>query len=256
MISIVLPCLNELRHGYLPAILANLQAQEGEKEIIAVVSPSQDDTLATLHSQPGIQVIETAVRNRAQRLSVGIAASCGDVVLLHHPATLLPPRQALGQILTAIANPQIHWGGFHHQFDWDHWLLQFTSWYSNQVRSRYGQILYLDHCPFARREALNAIGAVPDMDIFEDTALSQRLQDYGAPILLSGRVTTSARRFRQRGVYQQAWLNQQLKLMYHLGASPAAMNRVYERRSQINVTYEAAAAQSAAMGDRPSDQTS
>ena len=256
MISIVLPCLNELRHGYLPAILANLQTQTGEKEIIAVVSPSQDDTLTTLQNQSGIQVIETTAHNRAQRLSVGIAASHGDVVLLHHPATLLPPQVALTQVATAIADPQICWGGFHHQFDWDHWLLRFTSWYSNQVRSRHGQILYLDHCPFARREILNEIGAVPDMDIFEDTALSQRIQSYGAPVLLPGRVTTSARRFRQRGVYQQAWVNQQLKLMYYLGASPAAMNRVYERQSQINVTYEGVATQPEAVGDRPSDQTS
>ncbi|MEB3267393.1 MAG: glycosyltransferase [Leptolyngbya sp.] len=239
MISIVLPCLNELRHGYLPAILANLQAQAGAKEIIAVVSPSQDDTLAVLQATPGLQVIDSHAQNRAQRLSVGIAASRGEAVLLHHPATLLPDRVALEQIEAAITDPQIHWGGFHHGFDWNHWLLRFTSWYSNQVRSRYGQVLYLDHCIFARRSTLTAIGAVPDMDIFEDTALSERLQPYGPPVLLPGCVTTSARRFRSRGVYRQAWLNQQLKLMYHLGASPAMMNRLYERQAQINVTYQA-----------------
>jgi glycosyltransferase involved in cell wall biosynthesis len=246
VISVVLPCLNELRHGYLPHILQNLQGQRGEKELIAVVSPCQDDTLAVLQATPNLRVMETSVRNRAQRLSVGIDASRGDVVLLHHPATLLPDTTALEQIQQAIADPQVVWGGFRHGFDWSHPLLRFTSWYSNRIRAAWGRVLYLDHCPFARREVLQAIGGVPDMDIFEDTALSQRLQAWGRPCLLPGTVVTSARRFRQRGVYRQAWINQQLKLMYHAGASPEAMNRLYERRSQINVTY----------GDSPGDSAS
>ncbi|NJL42651.1 MAG: hypothetical protein HC935_03250 [Pseudanabaena sp. SU_2_4] len=34
LISIVLLCFNEVRHGYLERILANLHEQEGHKEII------------------------------------------------------------------------------------------------------------------------------------------------------------------------------------------------------------------------------
>jgi hypothetical protein len=237
MVSVVLPCLNELRHGYLPKILENLAQQQGDPELIAVVSPSQDDTLATLQQASGWRVITSEAQNRAQRLTIGIAASSSELVLLHHPATTLPPNTALQQIEQAMADPQVSWGGFRHGFDWDHWLLRFTSWYSNQVRAR--QVLYLDHCIFARKSALDAIDGVPDLDIFEDTALSQKLQAFGPPRLLPGAVTTSARRFQSRGIYQQALLNQGLKLMYHSGLDPGWMNRLYERRSQINVTYGA-----------------
>ena len=257
MVSVVLPCLNELRHGYLPQILENLAQQQGDHELIAVVSPSQDDTLAILQGAIGWRVIPSEAQNRAQRLTVGIAASASEVVLLHHPATVLPPHNALQHIAQAIADPKITWGGFHHGFDWDHGLLRFTSWYSNQVRVRLGRVLYLDHCIFARKSALDAIAGVPDLDIFEDTALSQKLQRFGPPHLLPGRVTTSARRFRDRGVYQQALLNQGLKLMYHSGLDPQWMNRLYERRSQINVTYSPseAAKQPGGMGQNrdPSD---
>ncbi|MGD1908057.1 MAG: glycosyltransferase [Leptolyngbyaceae cyanobacterium] len=237
MVSVVLPCLNELRHGYLPKILENLAQQQGNHEFIAVVSPSQDDTLATLQQAKGWRVIATEAQNRAQRLTIGIAASTSETVLLHHPATVLPTHTALQQIDQAVLNSDVTWGGFHHGFDWDHWLLQFTSWYSNQVRARLGQILYLDHCIFARKSALEAISGVPDLDIFEDTALSQKLQAFGPPYLLPRAITTSARRFRNRGIYQQAMLNQGLKLMYHSGLDPQWMNRLYERRSQINVNY-------------------
>ena len=238
MISVILPCFNELRHGYLPHILANLCQQQGEKEILAVLSPNNDGSKELIQQHPQVRLIESDARNRAQRLNNGIAASQGEVVLLHHPATLLPPTEALSLIAAATANSAVMWGGFRHQFDYDHWLLRFTSWYSNQVRSRWSQILYLDHCLFAKRDVLEKIGGLPDMDIFEDTLFGQRLNQFAPPHLLPGLVITSARRFRQRGIYRQAAINQLLKLMYHAHLNPNWMNRLYERRSQINVSYD------------------
>lgn len=237
VISVVLPCVNELRHGYLPRIVDNLLAQAGEKELIAVVSPSQDGTANLLARVPQMRVIESPTRNRAQRLNVGIAASRGEAIVLHHPATLLPPGDALVQVAQALQDPQLMWGGFRHQFDWDHWLLRYTSWYSTTVRPRWGRVLYLDHCIFVRRSLLHTIGGIPDLDIFEDTALSHKLSRFGAPVVLQGTAITSARRYRHRGVYRQALLNQALKVMYHTGLDPQWMNRLYEHKTQINVTY-------------------
>lgn len=165
MFSVVLPCFNESRHGYLPKILENLSQQAGDKQLIAVVSPSSDDTLEIVQQFPDVEIIETNASNRAQRLNAGIAASVGDVVLLHHPATLLPKENALIQAESALVATGAVWGGFTHSFDLDHWLLRFTSWYSTTQRSR--RVLYLDHCIFARRQALTSIGGVPDMDILK-----------------------------------------------------------------------------------------
>ena len=235
MFSVVLPCFNESRHGYLPNILENLLAQRGEKQLIAAISPSDDNTLAIVRQFPEVDVIETVANNRAQRLNVGIEASRGEFVLLHHPATLLPKKTALIQAEQALIDAV--WGGFTHSFDLDRRLLRFTSWYSTKVRSRSG-ILYLDHCIFARRQALIDIGGVPDMDIFEDTALSLALKELGAPAIVTGKVVTSARRFRDRGLYKQAVLNQLLKVMYYANLNPQRLNWLYERKSQINVGYK------------------
>ncbi len=237
MISVILPCLNELRHGYLPRIVENLQGQQDDHEVIAVVTEGQDGTLEFLRSQPHIRVLPSKARNRAQRLNEGLTASQGEEILLHHPATLLPPQVALLEVQQALADPTVAWGGFRHKFDWNHWLLRYTSWYSTQVRPRWSGILYLDHCIFARRSHLVAIGGVPDMDIFEDTVLSQRLAQYGKPHILNGTITTSARRYRTRGVYRHAIVNQTLKACYHLRMDPQWLNRLYEQSTQINVTY-------------------
>lgn len=210
-----------------------------------MVSPSQDDTLATIQQFPEVEIVETTASNRAQRLNVGIEASRGEYILLHHPATLLPAVTALQQAEAALSqdsNQHAVWGGFVHSFDMDHWLLRFTSWYSTWVRSRQG-ILYLDHCIFATKAALTAVGGVPDMDIFEDTALSIALRDYSRSVgikqvaIAPGKVITSARRFRDRGIYQQALVNQALKVMYHAKLDPKQMNWLYEGKRPINVSY-------------------
>ncbi|MGB3293250.1 MAG: glycosyltransferase [Phormidesmis sp.] len=241
MFSVVLPCFNESRHGYLPKILENLSQQTGEKQIIAAVSPSTDDTLAIIQQFPAVEIVETAASNRAQRLNAGIKASVGEWVLLHHPATLLPAGNALIQAKSVLTDspdgPGAIWGGFAHSFDIDHWLLRFTSWYSTTQRSQRQRILYLDHCIFVRRQLLISIGGVPDMDIFEDTALSLALAQWGKPVIASGKIVTSARRFRDRGIYRQALLNQLLKLMYHTQLDPKKLNWLYESKSQINVGY-------------------
>jgi hypothetical protein len=233
-----------VRHGYLERILLNLQNQKGDKEIIFVISASSDRTAETIHDarpqleQTGtVKILESDATNRAQRLNHGIAASTGTVVLLHHPATLLPEIDALVNLQTAMAQSQSLWGGFHHRFDLDHWLLDFTSWYSNQIRVKRKGIVYLDHCIFVDRELLDRVGNVPDRDIFEDTLLSDRLRQFGMPTLATGHVTTSARRFRQRGIYKQALLNQILKVGYYCGIDPKSMNKLYERKVAINNNY-------------------
>ncbi|PZU98776.1 MAG: glycosyl transferase [Pseudanabaena sp.] len=239
-LSIILPCLNEIRHGYLENIMENLIAQEGEIEIIAVVSESDDQTEAFLlryEVYPQVKVMRSLATNRAQRLNEGIVASQGEVVLLHHPATILPEKDVRSLIEEALSSGE-SWGAFYHSFDFSHWLLRFTSWYSNHVRVKRKGIIYFDHCPFIKRQLLEKVGNVPDLDIFEDTVFSDRLCQFAKPVLVNAPVITSARRFRQRGIYRHALLNQWLKLCYHLNIDPKFLNRLYEKRYSINTTYK------------------
>jgi len=244
-LSIILPCLNEIRHGYLDRILNNLVNQlvppNCEKEIIAVVSASDDGTEIVLENyaarSPEIQVVRSLAKNRAQRLNEGIAVSTGDIILLHHPATLLPESIAI-QLIEQSLGSGGDWGAFSHSFDFSHWLLHFTSWYSNYVRVKQKGIVYLDHCPFINRRVLAEIGNVPDLDIFEDTVLSDRLCQFSKPVMAQGKVITSARRFHQRGIYRHAMLNQLLKMCYHFNIDPRWLNRLYEQKASINVKYD------------------
>ncbi len=239
--SIILPCFNELRHDYLPRILMNLAHQNGEKEIIAIASLSDDGTEELLDEYARqfaeIKVVRSLAQNRAQRINEGIAISGGEIVIIHHPATLLPEVTAL-ELIERAWRSGARWGGFCHSFDLHHWLLRFTSWYSSYVRLQRKGIVYFDHCPFVARQMLNQVGNVPDLDIFEDTVFSDRLNKLAKPYLIEAKVITSARRFQQRGIYRHALLNQWLKLCYHLNIDPRSLNRLYEQKASINVKYD------------------
>ena len=61
----------------------------------------------------------------------------------------------------------------------------------------------------------------------EDIALSKRLKRLSRPLCLTARVTTSGRRWDERGVIRTILLMWRLRLAYFLGASPATLARRY-----------------------------
>jgi hypothetical protein len=138
-------------------------------------------------------------------------------------------------ILDLLKNKPKTWGGFTHSFDWSHPLLRFTSWYSNHGRRNLWKVLYLDHCLFFPRDVVNEVFPLPPVEIFEDTLLSYRLREkLGKPILLKQKVTTSAIRFKKRGPFRQAFVNQVVKIRFHLGKDFTVLNRFYEKDLDLN----------------------
>lgn len=224
--SVVVPLLNEMQNSLFSGIVEVLSASE--LEVLYVDGGSLDGTLDVLAAN-NCRVVSLPESNRAQRLNHGLLLTTGKLVLLHHPRSLLP-REAL-KAFADLASEQ--WGGFTHSFDLSHPILKFTSFYSNHVRFRRG-IVYLDHCIFAPRRWLLAAGGVPDLAIFEDTALSTRLRKYGAPFLMPFTVKTSAIRFKKNGIYRQSIMNQVLKLGYYARLSRSRMNKHYEKDLDLN----------------------
>lgn len=233
MISIIIPTYNEISYGFLPKILERLQCLE-DLEIICVDNYSHDGTVELIESSSAKRVmIET--NSRASRLNAGVRKAKHDMILLHHPRSLID----LSGIESLIEKrAELQWGGFTHCFDIHHPLLRFTSWYSNQIRATRSGILYLDHCIFCQKKLLEKVGLVPELDIFEDTALSMLLREQCKPILLSEKSITSSIRFQKNGIFRQAFSNQILKLGYHLGISHQKMNRFYEKKTRLNANYD------------------
>jgi hypothetical protein len=229
VLSVVLTTYNEERNPFFSPILERLGSFR-EVETIIVDGGSSDQT-RDLASNFGFQVFQISNSSRAERLNLGIEKSSGNMVLLHHPRSILD----VGCLNDLIERPELFWGGFRHRFDVAHPVLDFTSWYSNEIRFTRRGIVYLDHCVFARKKILEAVGGVPELTIFEDTELSKRLlARFGHPVMIPYHSTTSAVRFVKNGIWRQSLMNQVLKLGYHLGFDTNRMNAWYEKKLHLN----------------------
>jgi len=232
MISIIIPCFNDIALGFLEKNLELYRSLATQVEVICVDSGSSDGTVELIQRYDA-KLISLASHSRGAKLNAGIAASTKAMVLLQHPRSSLTKEG----VEYLINHSHESWGAFTHCFDHNHPLLKFTSYYSNYVRGRLSKIYYLDHCIFAQRSLLDAIGGVLEIDIFEDTVLCQELAAITPPVLLPFVSTTSSKRFLHNGLIKQSLLNQLLKITFHLQINHRWMNKLYEKGLSLNTKY-------------------
>ncbi len=235
-ISVVIPVKNEMKLKFHRKIIKSFIGRDNF-DLIWVLGKNNDGTFEDLQKL-GQKVVTTVKNSRAARLNIGIREAKNDVVLLNHPRSFLT-AEALDQVSHYDFSSQQIWGGFTHKFyNNNSPLLKFTSFYSNHVRLRLANVIYLDHCIFFSKSMLSqGEDLVKEVDIFEDTYLSYKLRSIARPIRLKGHSITSPVRFESNGFFKQAFLNQKMKLQFHLGTSKIKMNKEYEKNLNLNSTY-------------------
>ncbi|MCC5815356.1 MAG: hypothetical protein JJT78_11405 [Leptospira sp.] len=213
MLSIIIPCETE-SSNLLSESICSLRSISPKNYEIIIVEKQEAPT-------------------RAEKLNIGFHRSKGELILFHHPRSMLS-REGFQHLIemSESFSKMFPWGGFTHCFNMDHPILRFTSWYSNQIRAKWRGILYLDHCIFFDRNLW--LQDHPKMEIFEDTELSIRFRVFSKPLILSQYSVTSSIRFKKNGILYQSIINQILKLGYYFNCNPKFMNRVYEKGLNLN----------------------
>jgi rSAM/selenodomain-associated transferase 2 len=222
-ISVVIPTLNE--ETSLSETVRHARANPEVCEIIVVDGGSQDDTRA-LAKRLGCCVLECSP-GRGGQMRFGAAQAHGDLVLLLHADTWLPP-EAGRAALDCLLDPSVVAGGFWKTFRDGSWLMR-GSRFRCGLRLWFGRRILGDQGIFVRRDVLERIGGVPDMPLMEELELCRRLRKVGGLALANATVTTSARRFRQCGVLRTYWRMWSVTVRYWLGASPEDLRKLYEK---------------------------
>lgn len=221
-ISVVIPVLHE--QAGINVIVAHLQEQGAENpEIIVVDGDPAGSTLSAV-IDPHV-VKRTAPKGRGNQLAAGARIAAGDILLLLHADTRLP-EAALKAVRQAVSSGAA-WGAFRLGIDAPETAFRIIE-RSVDLRCRLFSLPYGDQAMFVTRTALERIGGIPELPLMEDVALARRLKKAGCRFaLLSGRVATSARRWRKDGILRRTLKNWWLLSRYLAGDTPENLTKNY-----------------------------
>jgi len=235
-ISIIVPILNEAEQ--LPDLLQHLQHwQNRGSEIILVDGASSDHSLS-LMEKSAFTVLHSQ-RGRARQMNAGAEFSKGSILLFLHADTRLPIN-ADERVLHALSKAKQQepatgknvWGRFNVCIRADEastiekMMFKVISWFINK-RSRLSGIATGDQAIFVTRITFQMIGGFVEQPLMEDIELSRMLKKIALPICLTEKVTTSARRWQNKGLWRTIWLMWCLRFAYWRGVSAEELAQRY-----------------------------
>jgi rSAM/selenodomain-associated transferase 2 len=204
------------------ATLRALRRGAPEAELIAVDGGSTDQTIRL--ARPLSDVIISAPRGRARQMNAGAAVACGDVLSFVHADTLVPSDFA--DLIASALNDSFVAGRFDLRLD-DHALAYRLLGWLISTRSRLMRTATGDQAIFVRRSIFEQLGGFREIDLCEDVDFVRRLRQFGSLACLRSAVTTSARRWRQGGLFRTILRMWTIKSLFLLGISPAWLKRHY-----------------------------
>jgi rSAM/selenodomain-associated transferase 2 len=217
-LSIVIPAYNEA--AALPALLADLRAQQGVALELIVADGGSTDGTPALAAQGGARAV-AAPRGRGAQMNAGArAASAPHLLFLHADSRLESPTQ-LREALDALATAGPQAAG--------HWPLHFARTQAGHERfyrhleaksalNRPGTVNG-DQGLLIGAEFLRALGGFDQrLPFLEDQRIAEKIFATGTFVLLPGRLATSARRFEAEGEWRRYTLMAMIMGLHAAGA--------------------------------------
>lgn len=224
LVSIIIPAYNEAE-GII-SLLTHLRqagaATDAAVEILVADGGSTDAT-AALARQAGARVLACPRKGRAAQLNHGARQAAGRILYFLHADTL-PPPGFLGHIRQAVA-AGYGCGCYRLRFDEPHWFLRANAWFTrfNLNAVRFGdQSLFVTKTVFER-----AGGYREDLIVMEDQEIIGRLRRYARLRVLPAWVVTSARKYRENGVFRLQGAFFLITILYYLGISQPVLVSTY-----------------------------
>lgn len=219
-ISVIIPTLNE--EDNIRGVLEDM-VEIDDIEVIVADGSSTDGTV-DICRRYDIPIVQSKP-GRASQMNTGASSSTGDILLFLHSDTRLP-EGFVHLIRQAMSRKNVIAGAFRFSTDMDTWGMTVVEGAANW-RSRNLRIVFGDQAIFVGRNAFESIGGFPGQVIMEDYQLIRHLRKVGKILLLPDAAVTSARRWRDNGVFRTSLRNQLTMWLYLLGVNPERLARWY-----------------------------
>ena len=223
-LSIIIPVYNE--EATIAKLITAIKQRSTFKqiaEIIVVDGGSIDNTIA-IASTLNVTVISSD-KGRAKQMNAGAKAAKGDILYFLHADTI-PPYQFDCKILKTTTKDKAA-GSFRMQFDSKSFFLKFFAWFTriNHKVCRGGdQSLFITKDLF-----FNLNGFNEEYIIYEDGELIERLYKSTKFAIIQDKVTTSARKYQQKGMITLQYHFGIIHLKKTLGKSPEELHNYYKK---------------------------
>ena len=215
-VTVIIPALDEA--GRIADAIGSAFAA-GAAEVIVADGGSSDGTPALAEAH-GARVV-TGERMRSRQSNRAAALAAGECLLFLHADTRLPTGACLA-VSQALASG-FEFGGFRLRFAERSWRLRIAAVMIN-LRTRWTRCPWGDQAQFIRRDAFLRDGGFREIPIMEDYELAARMQHR---VVLPLTVTTSGRRFLQKGLWRTAATNWRIIVAWRMGADPEKLARLY-----------------------------
>jgi len=170
-------------------------------------------SLLMSHAPRGARLRETA-----------LSSPSTEIFLFLHADTLLPAGWDTA-VRAAIASGAAG-GAFRLGFSGGGARMRWVAFWAN-VRTACTRMPYGDQAPFVRRDVYERLGGHRPWPFLEDWDFSRRLKHAGRVALLKEAVSTSPRRYLERGVMQTVLRNWEILRRVKRGESPERLAELY-----------------------------
>jgi rSAM/selenodomain-associated transferase 2 len=210
--------------GIGPLVRYLQEATQGDNalEIIVADADSPDGTAAAAR-QAGARVVQCSRKGRATQLNCGARHATGDILYFLHADTY--PPVGFNQEIRAAVKQGSGAGCYRLAFDHPSWFLKVNAWFT---RFSLELFRFGDQSLFARRELFSQIGGYrEDMLVLEDQEITRRLRRVAPFQILPGPIVTSARKYRENGVWRLQSIYYLITMLHRLGASQQSLVNLY-----------------------------
>jgi len=225
LISVIVPIHRE--GSRLQAIRESIAPSSTPTELIIVVNNKELEGIVRAEG-PRERVVVSERMGRGHAFVRGATEARGDVLVLLHSDTVLPPKWDRA-IAKALDDDGTVGGAFSLSFDVPSLYLKALIFSSDLFYHLTGEV-WGDRAIFVRSGVLRRCLAAMDVPLLEDVRLSKCMRGLGTVIVLKERVITSAEGFMAYRRVRHAWKALKCRFLYALGASPQRMYEYYYKR--------------------------
>ena len=231
-ISIIIPILNEAATitRLLQHLIEHAQNISNIEEMIIVDGGSTDNSKIVIgqflskHSNK-IKIIDSE-KGRAKQLNSGARVAEGEILYFLH-ADSFPPKNYDQLIIEEVKKENLA-GCFRMKFDDNHWWLKFLGW---MTKFRSKKCRGGDQSQFITKKLFQEIdGYDESYRVYEDNDLVDRLFAINQFVVIPENIITSARRYREIGIWRLQYHFFNIHLKRWMGASSEELYQYYKDR--------------------------